>query len=281
MKNLEDEYKRFSQEETPDLWNRIEAGLTDKKAKPKKNIFTFRYASACAAAVLLAVLLPGIYFFGMHGRKADNGAAPQNMASADTAGGNGEDRNAQTQSVNSLYEAEDDAQEDGQENEADACSAERYEPETAGRSESQSGFVQDTSDELIGQDKTDDAAQDDVSVKEGSSETPSATATPAEGSNSDAPVGNASEEGKNGGAQTVADSSAQLSGKMEVTDTEQKSGRTVYYLRTEEGEVVSAVSDEGLTMIFETGEAYLFTLKRADESGWEYVIEAAETAPAD
>ncbi len=61
MKNLEDEYKRFNQEETPDLWNRIEAGLTDKKAKPKKNIRTFKYASVCAAAVLLAILLPSLY----------------------------------------------------------------------------------------------------------------------------------------------------------------------------------------------------------------------------
>lgn len=31
MKNLENEYRKMIQQETPDLWNRIEAGLTEKK----------------------------------------------------------------------------------------------------------------------------------------------------------------------------------------------------------------------------------------------------------
>lgn len=58
MKNLEEEYKNSQQEEMPDLWNRIEAGLTEKK-KPIPLLSATRYLGivAAAAALLLIVSL--------------------------------------------------------------------------------------------------------------------------------------------------------------------------------------------------------------------------------
>lgn len=37
MKNLKEEYKKSQQEEMPDLWNKIEAGLPEKRQKSKKS----------------------------------------------------------------------------------------------------------------------------------------------------------------------------------------------------------------------------------------------------
>lgn len=216
MKNLEDEYKRFHQEETPDLWNRIEAGLTDKKAKPKKNIFTFKYASVCAAAALFVILLSGLYFAGMRGRNQAADTAPQNNMMFDN---------------NRM-------------------------PEAAGGSVT--GSAAENSDVQY---VMDSSAQDDVQSSEGSAaagqcepETPTGDAFPRETEKAATP----------------------LSGIMEVTDTEQKDGRTVYYLRTEDGQTVSAVSGEGVETVLQIGETYLFTLKASEEQDWEYVIEAAE-----
>ena len=258
MKNLEDEYKRFNQEETPDLWNRIEAGLTDKKAKPKKNIFTFKYASVCAAAVLLALLLPSLYFMGLRGRNQAADTAPQNNMMPDdnrmpyAAGGsmNG----AAAEDNDFLCEAEDgSAQEDGQMGDENADAAEQGEPETAERNEASGSIMQDANDtaEDMGQSGDKDSApEENVSAAE-----PQVSGViPPETENT----------------------AAQISGKMEVTDTEQKDGRMVYYLRMEDGRTVSAVLDERIEAELQTGKTYQFALKMSGEAAWEYVIEAAE-----
>lgn len=126
MKNLEDEYKRFCQEETPDLWNRIEAGLTDKKAGHKKIIFPFRYLSVCAAAILLLVLLPVVWILG--GRKASEtvpkeDTALQNMAPEAAGGMAAGDTAADTNGFSNEAEC---STEDGMED-----FAERYETDAA------------------------------------------------------------------------------------------------------------------------------------------------------
>ena len=148
MKNLEDEYKRFNQEETPDLWNRIEAGLTDKKAKPKKNIFTFKYTSVCAAAVLLVILLPSLYFIGLHGRNYAADTAPENNMMSNATGGamNG----AAADNSEFLCEADCSAQDGGQWNEEAADSVEQYEQETGERSEASASIAQDASSDMAG-----------------------------------------------------------------------------------------------------------------------------------
>ena len=63
---------------------------------------------------------------------------------------------------------------------------------------------------------------------------------------------------------------------MEVTAAEQKDGRTVYYLCTEDGRTVTAAFGEETVTELQAGETYLFTLKASGEEAWEYVIEAAE-----
>lgn len=265
MKNLEDEYKRFNQEETPDLWNRIEAGLTDKKAKPKKNIRTFKYASVCAAAVLLVILLPSLYFIGLHGRNYAADTAPENNMMPDAAGGamNG----AAADNSEFLNEADCGTQGGGQRNEEAADSVGQYEQETGDRSEASASIVQ--------------GANDDTADKEQSgSNTASGGVAPAEEdkdgvSGTPEDLVSATEPPTNGDVEPESAASP-LSGKMEVTDTEQKDGRTVYYLRTEDGRTISAVFGEETGAELQTGETYRFTLKVSEEEAWEYVIVAAE-----
>lgn len=61
MKNLEEEYKNSEQEEMPDLWDRIEAGLPEKK-KPVFFMSVNRYLGiAAAAAALLLVVSVGLW----------------------------------------------------------------------------------------------------------------------------------------------------------------------------------------------------------------------------
>ena len=59
MKNLEKEYRKAFDEEMPDLWGRIEANLPAKKVR---RFPVNRYASVAAAAVFLALLIPGSLF---------------------------------------------------------------------------------------------------------------------------------------------------------------------------------------------------------------------------
>lgn len=80
-KNFEEEYKALANEELPDLWNRIEAGLTPKNTalleekadkqiiKGKKVIsFFYKYRTAVAAAVCAVVIIPAVIVLGRTGR---------------------------------------------------------------------------------------------------------------------------------------------------------------------------------------------------------------------
>lgn len=86
MKNLEKEYRKAFEEEMPELWGRIEANLPAKKVR---RFPVNRYASVAAAAVFLALLIPGSLFLMNGSSKSDdmkltNDAAPK---SYDEAGG--------------------------------------------------------------------------------------------------------------------------------------------------------------------------------------------------
>lgn len=68
--NFEKEYRKKIQEEAPDLWNRIEEGLADKKAdkqvlefhnKTKRNKI-IKFSSFAAACICLAIVLPVFIF---------------------------------------------------------------------------------------------------------------------------------------------------------------------------------------------------------------------------
>mgnify|MGYP001127800906 CR=1 FL=1 len=63
MKNLEEEYKKSQQEKTPDLWEKIEAALPEKKKfQGRKRLV--RYMGLAAAALFICVLIPVIRNLG-------------------------------------------------------------------------------------------------------------------------------------------------------------------------------------------------------------------------
>ena len=257
MKNLEDEYKRFYQEETPDLWNRIEAGLTDKKAGHKKIIFPFRYVSACAPAILLLVLLPGIWILGR--RKAFEEAPQKNEVHQNMSPEAAGDIAADTDGF---------WNEEGRDTEnSRADSAEQYVADAVQPEENADAMLQGASGAV----PSDDASSETATVK------PSA-----EESKDEQILGDGVQDmdGQTPGG-TVKNADEQIAGVMEVTAAEQKDGYMIYYLRTNEGEVVSAVPGEELPAALQTGESYLLTLKTSGETAWDYVIETVETAPAE
>ena len=89
MKKLDEEYKKACAEETPDLWNRIEAGLpqkTEQTAKAGNGALTqaairkvwIRYGAFVAAAVMVLVTVPGILRMTQAKSTAEN-AAPMSV----------------------------------------------------------------------------------------------------------------------------------------------------------------------------------------------------------
>ena len=82
MKNLEDEYKSSQKEEMPDLWNRIEAGLPEKK-KPVFFMSANKYLGiAAAAAVLFLVVSAGLWSGRQLSKNNTSNLAMQNGAAA-------------------------------------------------------------------------------------------------------------------------------------------------------------------------------------------------------
>ena len=112
-KNFEQAYKELAQNEVPDLWDRIEAGLKEKSAPAKKDIqeekytqkmeeykvqspvksgirpvikILKRYSALAAAAVCAAVVIPAALFLGRNGNLSGSNweAIPEeNMAAAE------------------------------------------------------------------------------------------------------------------------------------------------------------------------------------------------------
>lgn len=92
-KNLEKEYKKLITESTPDLWERIEAGLEPKEATAKKGDLWRRYRTwglAVAACLCIMVTVPAMFRKNADGNMQPN-SIPANdagMADADMADGN-------------------------------------------------------------------------------------------------------------------------------------------------------------------------------------------------
>lgn len=62
MQNLEKEYKSHHDEPMPDLWNRIEAGLTDatkRRAKAERKKKIMKYMPMAAAVLVCIAVIPG------------------------------------------------------------------------------------------------------------------------------------------------------------------------------------------------------------------------------
>lgn len=96
-KRFEDDYKEYMQAQTPDLWDKIEAGLRDKpiSAEPvpavdkKRNTGKkkyYRYLPLAAAAVFMILVIPAALRVMGTGYKSEDqmsgGAAPENMEEA-------------------------------------------------------------------------------------------------------------------------------------------------------------------------------------------------------
>lgn len=113
-KNFEEEYKALANEELPDLWNRIEAGLTpkttdlaeeehkeitehakknterqpeEKRKKGKVVSFLYRYRTVAVAALCVIVILPAVLVIGRSGGSKSGGSAsdsaPMEMSAAE------------------------------------------------------------------------------------------------------------------------------------------------------------------------------------------------------
>ncbi|HKM33620.1 MAG TPA: hypothetical protein VJY54_02635 [Lachnospiraceae bacterium] len=60
MKNLEDEYRKSQQEQVPQLWDRIEKNLPEKKKKTKI-AYVSRILGICAAAAVVLLVVPNLW----------------------------------------------------------------------------------------------------------------------------------------------------------------------------------------------------------------------------
>lgn len=81
-KNFEKEYKELAQNEIPDLWDRIEAGLKEKSApenstknKTKIIVIFKRYAGLAAAILCVAIIIPAFRLIFQSGGKSDTSEA--------------------------------------------------------------------------------------------------------------------------------------------------------------------------------------------------------------
>lgn len=108
-KNFEEEYKALASEDLPDLWNRIEAGLTERTTAlaedgkdgrtakedledrrgsrdlKKVTAFLYRYRTVAAAALCAVAIIPAAIFLGRSGRNKTWEAADDTAQAADTA----------------------------------------------------------------------------------------------------------------------------------------------------------------------------------------------------
>ena len=100
-KNFEEEYKALTENELPDLWSRIDAGLTpkttadetieekptEKKPKEKKGVILFfkKYKTVVAAAVCAIVIIPTFMLLGDIGSKNYSDASMEESTTTDMA----------------------------------------------------------------------------------------------------------------------------------------------------------------------------------------------------
>lgn len=134
-KNFEEEYKALANEELPDLWNRIESGLTPKttalaeengdkqqtegqekgRSEKRKVIsFLYRYRTVAVAALCVIVILPAVLVLGKSGSlggseswESTNDSAQ--MAMDKTAAGGWDEAAAEEGIVEDVEDAEAEA----------------------------------------------------------------------------------------------------------------------------------------------------------------------------
>ena len=99
-KNFEEEYKAMTENDLPDLWSRIDAGLTskatatepmvEKTSEDKKGIIILikRYKTVVAAAVCVIAIIPAVMMMGnagLDGSKSSSDMAMENSTITEIA----------------------------------------------------------------------------------------------------------------------------------------------------------------------------------------------------
>lgn len=285
MQNLEAEYRKSQQEETPDLWNRIESALSEKPvqsvspAMPQnmttapvqktKKIYKFaRFTKAAAAVLFMALIIPGAWFLmnqttnmgesenaAMDTATADAGAVVMEAAADGAVAGD--------TTGSGVVTMDSDGDSNG------------YRDEESCVDSVTEQFWADEEAEIESADQK--LAED---VESGSSaetrpETESAGAeSPAE------PQANEESVAELGSALQICEEITLESIEKEESDG-QAGEETVYRLRTAEGEVLVAILSQDLTVVLTEGNTYRFTLEAVSGEAWEYQIVNVEMIEAD
>ena len=93
-KDFEQAYKELVQSEIPDLWDRIEAGLSEKStpekkeeipSEKKKKIYFRRYTGMAAAVLCVALIVPAALFLGQQGQKSSYLEMAEDHSGAETS----------------------------------------------------------------------------------------------------------------------------------------------------------------------------------------------------
>lgn len=78
-KNFEEAYKAEVQQNIPDLWNRIESGLPEKKVKKKNPYAWIKWASLAAAGLLVVIMIPAVVGLGVLGITSSDTASAESV----------------------------------------------------------------------------------------------------------------------------------------------------------------------------------------------------------
>ena len=236
MQNLEKEYKSYHNEPMPDLWNRIEAGLTDKDAlKVRRRNKIMRYMPMAAAVLVLVVVSPGAISLTQTAESATDSCAPDmavpweshnDMAIEESVT---ETEESFTFVTGSTAEKDMDSMEDAEES---VTFADGMAPETS------AGFADGTE----------------------------AGGTVANGTVAD-------EECKLEAESDTAVGAECLEGYFTVLSMRKADGLNIYELSDETGNVLSGLCPEDI--ILKEGESYEMLLKCVAGENWDYVIEKA------
>lgn len=256
MRNLEAEYRKSQQEETPDLWNRIESALPEKKlvkavrptfvpdgndtsAQKSKKIYKFaRFTKAAAAVLIMALIIPGAWV--LMNRATD--VAESDTAAMDTA-------------------AMDNAAMDT----ADAGVADM-------NAASEGAMAGDTTGGgVVTMDS--DGASNGYSYEESGADS----------------VGSGEPAELQADTESIAElkSAPEICEEMtlESIEKEESDGQagqeTIYRLRTAEGEVLVTILSQDISTVLTSGNTYRFTLEAVSGEAWEYQIVNVETIEAD